>query len=165
MMDILMSETCWVHKKWNKIASDIKLVFYSSTITMMQLPINTSFEFCLNNLQRNTSFETTRKFVKIHHCHWIITLFCCYRKTWQGQHWHASRSASGAEEAAWDIISSISLLPLDLWALSSVKLRPRGGQTVRGTPAPRCRMAMWWCHHEGLSSLKGAVRRLNKWKF
>jgi len=31
-MDILMSETCWAHKKWNKIASDIKLVFYSSTI-------------------------------------------------------------------------------------------------------------------------------------
>jgi len=32
MMDILMSETCWVHKKWNKTASDIKLVFYSSTV-------------------------------------------------------------------------------------------------------------------------------------
>ena len=31
MMDILMSETYWAHKKWNKIASDIKLVFYSST--------------------------------------------------------------------------------------------------------------------------------------
>jgi len=31
MMDILMSEICWAHKKWNKIASDIKLVFYSST--------------------------------------------------------------------------------------------------------------------------------------
>ena len=30
MMDILMSEICWAHKKWNKIASDIKLVFYSS---------------------------------------------------------------------------------------------------------------------------------------
>ena len=30
MMDILMSEICWVHKKWNKIASDIKLVFYPS---------------------------------------------------------------------------------------------------------------------------------------
>jgi len=40
MMDILMSETCWAHKKWNKIASDIKLIFYSSTITMMHLPIN-----------------------------------------------------------------------------------------------------------------------------
>ena len=32
IMDILMSETCWAHKKWNKIASDIKLIFYSSTI-------------------------------------------------------------------------------------------------------------------------------------
>jgi len=31
MMDILMSETCWVHKKRNKIASDIKLVFHAST--------------------------------------------------------------------------------------------------------------------------------------
>ena len=28
-MDILMSETCWAHNKWNKIASDIKLVFHS----------------------------------------------------------------------------------------------------------------------------------------
>jgi hypothetical protein len=32
-MDILMSETCWTYKKWNKIASDIKLVFYFSTST------------------------------------------------------------------------------------------------------------------------------------
>jgi len=32
MMDILMSETCWAHKKWNKIATDIKFVFYSSTM-------------------------------------------------------------------------------------------------------------------------------------
>ena len=39
-MDILMSETCWAHKKWNKIASDIKLVFHSSTATMMHGPIN-----------------------------------------------------------------------------------------------------------------------------
>jgi len=31
MKDILISETCWVHKKWNKTASDIKLVCYSST--------------------------------------------------------------------------------------------------------------------------------------
>ena len=30
MMDILMSETCWVHKQWNKISSDIKLVFHAS---------------------------------------------------------------------------------------------------------------------------------------
>ena len=43
MMDILVSETCWAHRKWNKIASDIKLVFYSSTITMMHGPINVRF--------------------------------------------------------------------------------------------------------------------------
>ena len=42
MMVILMSETCWAHKKWNKIASDIKLVFYSSAITMLHGPINIS---------------------------------------------------------------------------------------------------------------------------
>ena len=29
-MDILMSETCWAHNKWIKIASDIKLVFHLS---------------------------------------------------------------------------------------------------------------------------------------
>jgi len=40
MMDILMSETCRAHKTWNRMASDIKLVFYSSTITMMHGPIN-----------------------------------------------------------------------------------------------------------------------------
>ena len=36
-MDILMSETCWAHNKWNKIASDIKLVFHSSTIPVSYL--------------------------------------------------------------------------------------------------------------------------------
>ena len=46
IMDILMSETCWAHKKWNKTASDIKLVFYSSTITMMHGPINIRNELC-----------------------------------------------------------------------------------------------------------------------
>ena len=49
MMDILMSETCWAHKKWNKIASDIKLAFYSSTISMMHGRINTSNEHNLTN--------------------------------------------------------------------------------------------------------------------
>ena len=52
MMDILISETRWAHK-WNKIASDIKLVFYSSTINMFhvfgskQIPIcNSNNIFC-----------------------------------------------------------------------------------------------------------------------
>ena len=35
MMYILMSETCWAHKKWNKIASDIKLVFYPANIPIL----------------------------------------------------------------------------------------------------------------------------------
>ena len=39
MMDTLMSETCWAHKKWNKIASDIKVVSYCSIITTMHGPI------------------------------------------------------------------------------------------------------------------------------
>ena len=34
-MDILTSETCWAHNKWNKIASVIKLVFHSSTFTQI----------------------------------------------------------------------------------------------------------------------------------
>ena len=42
-MDILMSETCWAHNNWNKITSDIKLVFHSSTIAMMHGPINIRF--------------------------------------------------------------------------------------------------------------------------
>ena len=42
-MDILMSETCWAHNKWNKTESDIKLVFHSSTIAMMHGPINIRF--------------------------------------------------------------------------------------------------------------------------
>ena len=45
MMDILMSETCWAHKKWNKIASDIKLVFYSSTSGNVSLKTYNSLVF------------------------------------------------------------------------------------------------------------------------
>jgi len=45
MMDILMSETCWAHKKWNKIASDIKLVFYSSTFIWSFLQNYVFFKF------------------------------------------------------------------------------------------------------------------------
>ena len=54
MMDILMSETCWAHKKWNKIARDIKLVFYSSTITMMYGPINIRCLFSMSTQNVNS---------------------------------------------------------------------------------------------------------------
>ena len=39
-MAILISETCWAHNKWNKIESDIKLVFHSWTIAIIHGPIN-----------------------------------------------------------------------------------------------------------------------------
>ena len=45
-MDILMSETCWAHNKWTKIASDIKLVFHSSTVTYIQ-SLHHSAYFCV----------------------------------------------------------------------------------------------------------------------
>jgi len=43
MMGILISETSWAHTRWNKIESDIKFVFNSSTITMTHGPINIRF--------------------------------------------------------------------------------------------------------------------------
>ena len=63
MMDILMSETCWAHKKWNKITSDIKLVFHSSSITMMHGPINirnTNVDNIAPNIIENTLLPSTR---------------------------------------------------------------------------------------------------------
>ena len=62
MMDILMSETCWAHKKWNKIASDIKLVFYSLTIKMMHDPINirSPWRFWRNIAVTSVKFQDNR---------------------------------------------------------------------------------------------------------
>ena len=56
MMDILMSETCWAHKKWNKIASDIKLVFYSST-TILKFCF---FQRTLGKVQKRNGPEVSR---------------------------------------------------------------------------------------------------------
>ena len=58
MMDILMSGACRTHKKWSKI-SDIKFVFYSSTITMMHGPINISKNVPLLYFQPYTSTKTS----------------------------------------------------------------------------------------------------------
>jgi len=44
MMDILISETCLAHKKWNKIAGDIKLVFYSSTLRKIVHEVGTIYK-------------------------------------------------------------------------------------------------------------------------
>ena len=60
MMDISMSETCWAFKKWNKIASDIKLVCHSSTITIMHGPINFKIAY---NLSKGILFVNIVKFL------------------------------------------------------------------------------------------------------
>ena len=67
MMDILITETCWAHKKWNKIASDIKLVFHSSTIKMMHGPINirNMKVFCCYNYTKGIASSFTSSPAKI----------------------------------------------------------------------------------------------------
>ena len=67
MIDILVSEICWAHKKWNKIASDIKLVFYSSTITLMHGSINIRFKKGSSYSQRlgHTDVQFTTQFVRM----------------------------------------------------------------------------------------------------
>ena len=68
-MDILMTETCWAHNKWNKIASDIKLVFHLSSIWWIWLSSDSRFnEGWLNTLAtlRKQDQFTSRS------CSWII---------------------------------------------------------------------------------------------
>jgi len=72
MMDILMSATCWAHKKWNKTASDIKLVFYSSTITMMHGPINvrlTGAKFFTQAYVQHFGYKTQKHITIFHSVH------------------------------------------------------------------------------------------------
>jgi len=79
MMDTLISETCWAHKKWNKIASDIKLVSYSSTITMMHGPIyirNTNLIFTqwlLSQCHYKSLLKVVRLYsLRVHVIRWYI---------------------------------------------------------------------------------------------
>ena len=51
MMDILMCETCWAHKKWNKIASDIKSVFYSSNILGYSLNMRRNLDYLTETIK------------------------------------------------------------------------------------------------------------------
>ena len=57
MMDILMPETCWAHKTWNKIASDITLVFYSLTNKMCVLIFSTTFVWNISHSKNWTRLE------------------------------------------------------------------------------------------------------------
>ena len=59
----------WAHNKWNKIASDIKLVFHSSTIAMMHGPINIRFT-------EIESVESRRDFLTLNLVARIVTTLC-----------------------------------------------------------------------------------------
>ena len=52
-MNILMSETCWAHNKWNKIASDIKLVFHSSSMFYIRCIFYMNFMFQMRKVKLN----------------------------------------------------------------------------------------------------------------
>ena len=85
MMDILMSETCWAHKKWNKIASDIKLVFYTSTITMMHGPINIRLNILCKGFHEKLIFMPLIKKFSSFYAIWMLsTLFTTF------YHWFPS---------------------------------------------------------------------------
>jgi len=63
MKDILMSKTCWAHKKWNKIASDKNLVFYSSTSCEILLKIQSSGKCHLSD--NHTPIKGVNEFLPI----------------------------------------------------------------------------------------------------
>ena len=73
-MDILMSETCWAHDKWNKIASDIKLVFHSPTIAMMHGPINIRYQTSHTSRMGKCAFGGGIT----NACLWHILYICIY---------------------------------------------------------------------------------------
>ena len=65
MMDILMSETCWAHKKWNKIASDIKLVFHSSNIVFLSAYVLKQRRYSANFLPLSSKTLEHSKFFSL----------------------------------------------------------------------------------------------------
>jgi len=79
--DINISETCWAHKKWNKIAGDIKLVFYSSTITMVHGPIHIRSKSCLFFLHCGISNAykyqlQKQKYINLYKLNFLCDGFC-----------------------------------------------------------------------------------------
>ena len=91
MMDILMSESCWAHKKWNKIASDIKLVFHSSAIQVYHRLTPQIFAAMLSAEMRNWSTAhktrdagTAGRVVRIWNCAGQICRRCGFNATVPG---------------------------------------------------------------------------------
>ena len=81
MMDILMSETCWAHKKGNKIARDIKLVFHFSTTFSLFRTKQIIIFSCINGC---SILHYVELLVKLTECTHLLNkvpvlpVWCCY---------------------------------------------------------------------------------------
>jgi len=88
MMDILMSETCWAHKKWNNIASDIKLVFYSSSVLHVwkRFRLNAILQiYTKNYLPLKSPLITTR----LHEVR--LKVYKCFEEDLDGINWKCTK--------------------------------------------------------------------------
>ena len=81
LMDILMSETCWVHKKWNKIARDIKLVFYSSPIKFSAVYAGRSSITIFTRAHHTILFVWIPKHMLYTTINWFVHSHSCIRST------------------------------------------------------------------------------------
>ena len=134
MMNILISETCWAHTKWNKIASGIKMVFYSSTKIQLRVPITQRFA-----TWRSTSFtqDSTPLGQKAIHINCTV-LHLCFKTRWiryfsliqcvkTGSETHPSsyktgtgRYFSGGNAGGWwSWLNYLNLVPKNGWNYTS----------------------------------------------
>ena len=103
MMNVLMSEVCWEHKKWNKIASDIKLVFYSSTITMMHGPkALVSAIGCVYDAYDCSVIVSIAAFRRLFAVIWLFYLMCWWQK------FATDNYRAGDVEYAWHFLLSVA---------------------------------------------------------
>ena len=111
-MDILMSETCWAHNKWNKIASDIKLVFHSSNKFLV---FENKFLRVITNLPRATPIERSSFLISSNNI-WTynnLTLFNGY----QTMKFHTERTRNFFKTMALHVVSLRCILHLK-WTLT-----------------------------------------------
>ena len=107
-MDILMSETCWAHNKWIKIASDIKLVFHLSTIVIL---FNFSIVVCVS--APLTARGSNISWFTMHDANVEVGACWCWRGIWSLQtvfEW----DTFGGREIAKNVTSAANIISNNL---------------------------------------------------
>ena len=133
----LKHKTCWAHKKWNKTTSDIKLVFRSSTITMMHGPINIRFrKYLCKYVEAFVSFIYIRgkeinKFSLVcsKWCECKELVFICVNKVSEIRLSHSSNSDRQRRSGDWTV-------PESAWAVSRVWRQLLGHCSSTGSIVP-----------------------------